>query len=27
VWISTMGQTDGKSRTDVSEITVRAAAS
>ena len=27
VWISTMGQTGGKSRTDVSEITVRAAAS
>jgi putative peptidoglycan lipid II flippase len=25
VWISTMGQTGGKSRTDVSEITVRAA--
>ncbi len=27
VWISTMGQTGGKSRSDVSEITVRAAAS
>ena len=27
VWISTMGQTGGKSRTDISEITVRAAAS
>ena len=27
VWISTLGQTGGKSRTDVSEITVRAAAS
>ena len=25
VWISTLGQTNGKSRTDVSEITVRAA--
>ncbi len=25
VWISTMGQTGGKSRTDISEITVRAA--
>jgi len=25
VWISTMGQTGGESRTDVSEISVRAA--
>jgi putative peptidoglycan lipid II flippase len=25
VWISTMGQTSGKSRTDISEISVRAA--
>jgi putative peptidoglycan lipid II flippase len=25
VWISTMGQTAGQSRTDISEITVRAA--
>jgi len=25
VWISTLGQTDGKNRTDVSEITIRAA--
>lgn len=27
VWISTLGQTGGKSRTDISEITVRGASS
>jgi hypothetical protein len=27
VWISTMGQVGGQSRTDISEITVRQAAS